>query len=203
MAAEAREIREDRGFVRFVAISGWQTGELELLANRPEIAEHELRQSCELLEESGDKGLMSSVAGVLGEALCQLGRFEEAEEFSLLAEAAAAELDIDAQVRWRLARAEVHESRGDVEAAAGLAAEAVRLTAGTDFVMLAGQAHLRQAAILARVGRSEEAGDSAGEALGLFTAKGHVVAAKQAKTLLNDLGLRPKGEPGATDLSTK
>jgi Flp pilus assembly protein TadD len=75
--------------------------------------------------------------------------------------------------------------RGRLEEAERLAAEAVELAADTDMLAMRAGALLDLARVLRLAGRDAEARPLAGQALELAERKGHVVAAGQARDLLD------------------
>jgi class 3 adenylate cyclase/tetratricopeptide (TPR) repeat protein len=111
------------------------SGRIELLAGDAAAAERELRRGYDYLTQLGERYLLSSVAGLLAEAVGAQGRNEEAEALSYETEELAAEDDVDAQTRWRLTRAMVLVERGELSDAEALAREAVDLLAPTDDVV--------------------------------------------------------------------
>jgi hypothetical protein len=66
-----------------------------------------LREAYEAFRAMGERGYLSTVAGWLAEALYAQGRLDESRQMTEEAQAAAAPDDIDAQARWRAARAKV------------------------------------------------------------------------------------------------
>ena len=75
--------------------------------------------------------------------------------------------------------------RGRLEEAERLAAEAVELAADTDMLAMRAGALLDLARVLRLAGRDTEARPLAGQALELAERKGYVVAAGQARDLLD------------------
>ena len=85
---------------------------VELLADDPAAAERELRWGYDTLGEIGELGWLSTVAGILGEALCAQGRYDEAEELTSVTEESADAEDAYSQALWRSVRAKVLTRRG-------------------------------------------------------------------------------------------
>ena len=106
---------EDLGLAIFVAGSSQENFDVEMLAGDPEAAEADLRRACETLERLGEKGFLSTRAGLLAHALCAQGRYEEAGTFIELAASSTSADDRLTQALWRSAKAKVVASRGDVE----------------------------------------------------------------------------------------
>ena len=85
----------------------FSSGRVELLAGDAAAAERELRRGYDYFSRLGERYLLSSVAGLLAEALGAQGRLDEAEALSRETEALAAEDDVEAQTLWRSTRAKV------------------------------------------------------------------------------------------------
>ena len=94
--AEARELfGRARALLEEVA-PVWMAGPLtqavglvELLDGKPAAAERELRAGYETLRAIGEVTLMSTVAGILADAICAQGRYEEAEQYTRVSEESA------------------------------------------------------------------------------------------------------------------
>ena len=102
-----------------------------MLAGNPEAAASTLRESYATLEEMGERGFLSTIAGFLAQALCEQGEYDEAERFSRASEAAGR------AGRRDVAGALAHSSRKGAgrsvetpKAPTTLAREAVRLAEG-------------------------------------------------------------------------
>jgi tetratricopeptide (TPR) repeat protein len=163
---------------------------VELLAGDAGAAERELRRGYDYLSRIGERYLLSSVAGLLAEAMVAQGRLEEAEALSLEVEEIAADDDVDAQTLWRLARAKVLARRGEVEQAEALAREAVRLLEPTDYVVnqIDGLACL--ASVLLLAGNEAESRSLLARARALATAKGSPVMDERLGRLELELAQR-------------
>jgi len=148
---------------------------VELLAGDPEAAERELRRGYDHLAALGERYLLSSVAGLLAEALAAAGRYDEAEDAALATEELADESDVDAQSLWRTTRAKVLAYRGSLSDAEALAREAVELLAPTDGLVTKVAAHTDLARILVLAGRDEEARALIDEARAMAELKGSPV----------------------------
>lgn len=83
-----------------------------MLAGDLVAAERILRAGFQTLEEMGEQGYRSTIAGLLAQALFLQGRLEEAEGFSRVGELACDEADIEAQAMWMQSRARILASRG-------------------------------------------------------------------------------------------
>jgi len=187
LLGESHAAYESLGQSIEVAMVSQTAFDIEMLAADPAAAERALRPSYRTLEAVGEKFLFSTVAAQLAHAVGALGRSEEAEELTMVAEEAAAEDDALSQVLWRTARAKVLVRWGEAEAAERLAREAVALVVATDFLNDRGHALLDLAEVLARGGCSSQAVVCAREASELFARKGNVVARHRADRRLAEL----------------
>jgi polysaccharide biosynthesis protein PslJ len=170
-------------------------GEIELLGGEPAAAERALRPACEALGRMGDPGYFCSVAPVLADALYHQGRGDEAVPVIELASRLEIPEDLSAQVALRRARAKLLARRGDFEEAEGLAREARKLAARTDFLDAHARAITDLAEVLHLAGRPKEAAGALEEAIRLHDQKGNVVAAGTLRALLaerSQLGLGPE-----------
>ncbi len=78
----AKSIAEEMGLGSLLAVAAFFSQDVGLLFGDPEFTEREARAGYERLEAVGDKGHRSTMAAVLAEALYQLGRYDEAEQFA-------------------------------------------------------------------------------------------------------------------------
>ena len=175
---------EELGQTIWLAVGGMTAWEVEVLAGETAAAERAVRESCGRLEELGDTGYRATATARLAESLLMLGRLDEAEAQTELAEELAAPDDRVSQALWRQARAKL-KARADQHAEGeALAREAVALFAATDMV----DYHAHALADLAEV----TAGTSPlEEAIALFERKGNAVAAERARAALVEISLAP------------
>jgi class 3 adenylate cyclase len=166
---------EELGLPVDAATVSLSSGSVELLAGDPVAAERELRRGYDYFSRLGERYLLSSVAGLLGEALGAQGRLEEAEALSLETEDLAAHDDIDPQTLWRLTRATALSARGELDEAEALAREAVELLFSTDYVVNQVRALACLARILLLDGAGAEGRDLLARAHELALAKGSSV----------------------------
>ena len=131
----------------------------------------------------GEKGVFSTTACFLGEAVYRQGQIDEAERYSAISEEFGVSDDRFNEASWRGLRAKVLAARGDFEQAEALAREAVEIAVGTDYFELAAAAWLDLAEILQATGHADVAAP-AHEALVLYERKGNLVGAGRAKALL-------------------
>ncbi|HEX5609810.1 MAG TPA: AAA family ATPase [Solirubrobacterales bacterium] len=144
-----------------------------------------LSRGYERLEEMGEKALLSTTAAMLADVLIEQGRFEEAWEFTQVAEDTAADDDLSAQVLVRMARARLLAQRGEMPEAKQAGVEAVDLAMRTDWLTDQADALLSQAQVLSAAGDAGAAADACGRAIYLYTRKGNEVGARRAHSLLD------------------
>jgi ATP/maltotriose-dependent transcriptional regulator MalT len=163
------------------------SGDIELLAGDNTAAERELRRGYRALAEMGERGYFSTLAALLAAALYEQNVLDEAEQLAHRAQDEAAEDDIWSQVISRGTRAKILALRESPIEAEVLAREAVQIVHETDALDLHGRALLDLTEVLRGAGRSSDAAICVDQALGLFQAKGNVVLAGRAQTLLDSL----------------
>jgi class 3 adenylate cyclase/tetratricopeptide (TPR) repeat protein len=190
-----KEIIEDLGLAILAAGSSEERFDIEMLAGDPEAAEVELRRACEILEQLGEKGFLSTRAALLAHALCAQGRYEEAGPFIEIAVEAGSEDDQATQALWRAARAKVLARQGDVDHALRLASEAVALVAQTDWLNTRGDALIDLAEVLDLAKRPDEAAPIIAEAIHHYEQKGNIVAAAKAEQRLAELREKTPSAP--------
>ncbi len=147
------------------------------------------RSGLELLEAMGETGILSTLVAFLAEALYRQGRDDEAEEFALLSERAAAEDDAASQVAWRSTLAKVLARRGDAGRGESLARQALTIAEDTDFLGMRANVRLALAEVLTLAGRRRgEVEPAVLEALELYQRKGNRVGAAAAEAFLGQGG---------------
>ena len=191
---QARELLADGtrsiselGLTVWAANNAQEAYYVEMLAGNPEAAASTLRTSYATLEQMGERGFLSTIAGFLAHALCAQGEYDEAERFSRASQAAAAPDDALSQVLWRTARAKVQAQRGDAESAETLAREAVQLAEGSELLNTQGDALLDLATVLTAAGRREEALTAAEAAAERYEQKGNRPSLERARKVAGDL----------------
>jgi tetratricopeptide (TPR) repeat protein len=106
-------------------------GTVELIAGGAPGAGLQLRSAYEALQAMGTRGYLSTGVGRLAEAVYALGRLDEAQQITEEARATTSPGDIDAQARWRTARARILARSGQFPAARPLVDEAEALDSPT------------------------------------------------------------------------
>ncbi len=169
-----------------IAAGGAHGHFIETLAGDAAAAERRARRGCELLGQVGGSGWLSTQAGYLAQALCALGRYDEAEKWSRRSEELGASDDVITQMLWRQARAKVLARRRELGEGERLAREAVALAEQTDMLSAHGDALMDLAEVLALAGKDPRA--ELEQALALYERKGNLVMADRARARLAELG---------------
>jgi tetratricopeptide (TPR) repeat protein len=176
--------RSDELGTRYERGSFFAEFRVELLAGDAAAAADYARASCAQLERMGERSVLSTQAGQLGQALCALGRYDEAAEWSQRARELGASEDALTQMLWRQVEAKILAHRGSIDAGARFAREAVAIAEHTE----APDAHADALVDLARVltlgDQGEQAAQAASEALALYKRKGNTVMAEQTRALM-------------------
>jgi tetratricopeptide (TPR) repeat protein len=160
---------------------------VEICAGDFPAAERVIREGCERLDEMGETGWLSTIAGRLARTLHTLERDDEAYEWSQRSEELGAKDDTTTQMLWRQARGTVLARRGEIEAGEKLLREALVLAQEADTLNENAEAHMDLAEVLDLAGRREEAGAEVEQALALYERKGNVVLAERARAKLDEL----------------
>jgi tetratricopeptide (TPR) repeat protein len=190
LVGEAEGTAEEFGQKLWLAAGGMALWEVETLAGHTSAAESAVRRSCELLEELGDVGFRFMAVSQLAASLLTLGRFDEADECTRIAETLAPQDDVASQMLWRQVRAQLLARRGEHSKAEELARESVRLAENTDMINFHANALADLAEVYAKAGRVEDGRAQLEPALTLFEQKGNLVAAAAARRRLEELEAR-------------
>jgi tetratricopeptide (TPR) repeat protein len=182
----SRTMLTELGFTLSASIVALQSGPVEVLAGDLARAEDELRSDFTALTALGNKGYMTSVAGMLAEVLHAQGRLGEAKSFAAVFREAAAPDDVAAQYQWHSIQAKLSAADGNLDEAEALAREALRLISTTDQPDIQGEAFVTLAFVLQAAGKAEAVG-ALGEAIALFEQKGNIVSAERARAALGSL----------------
>jgi class 3 adenylate cyclase/tetratricopeptide (TPR) repeat protein len=188
LAGASRLLLEDLGLR--VSIAGpWSqfAAWIELLAGDAGAAAEMLRGAYESLVEMGESGWLSTVVGLLAEALWREEQYEEAEQFTRVSEASSASDDLYSQVLWRSVRGKVAAARGEHEVAEELVRGGVRLSKETDFLQLRGDALMNLAEVLRLHERPRDAEEYVAQAMNEYARKGSAVSVERARSALAGL----------------
>jgi len=179
-----REILEELGHRLLPALGTLAGGWIEVHAGDLEAAEAELRWGFERLEEVGEKASLSTVAALLGRVLYAQGRYDEAESFVDVSDAAAQREDATSQAMLGGTRAKLLARRNSFAEAESLARSTVALTEETDDLTMQGDAFMDLAEVLRLTGLGDEATAAAEKAVTLYARKGHDVSRARAEAWL-------------------
>ena len=188
-ATDARSLLDEFDYKMHKGLYAGDIGVSELIGRDLDRAEFELRRGHEVLVAMGDIGVRSTIDAVLADVLFLQGKHDEALEFADSSGTIAAVDDLDAQPRWRTARARVLSYRGEHDEALALLEEAVELVEPIDFLELKAYVHDVHAEALARVDRIDEAVGAVERAIAFHEQKGNVVSSARSRAVLD--GLRP------------
>jgi class 3 adenylate cyclase/tetratricopeptide (TPR) repeat protein len=189
--AEVRaELAERGGGIQLAGTMAQDSVEVELLAGDPVAAVELGAEGCRLLDELGEKGILSTAAGKLAQALYELDRLDEADVWAGRAAELGASDDATTQMLWRQVRAKVLARRGRHAEAERLAREAVVIGGETDLLDAQGDAYADLAEVLALAGRAKEAAEALEQALARYERKGNIVMAERTRERLQELAPR-------------
>jgi tetratricopeptide (TPR) repeat protein len=181
------ELADRGGGFTLAAATGFYSVYIELLAGDPAAAAEFGAEGCRLLEEMGEKLLLSSVAGLHAQALYVLDRLEEAEAWAGRASELGAGEQPYTQMIWRQVRAKVLARRGEHVEAERLARETVAIGGTTDMLNAQGDMYADLAEVLLLGGKPDEAAVALEQALARYQRKGNLVSTQHTRTRLAEL----------------
>jgi tetratricopeptide (TPR) repeat protein len=196
LLSDARAILEELGTWRAVIGSSFFSGPLEMWAGNPDVAESALRESCDALQSIGDRTMLTSLASFLAEALYMQGKLGESEHWTHVSEQAAGPEDLEAQADWRCVRGKILARRGRFDDADAMAREALEIVERTGESDHKGDAYLDFAEICRLAGKTADEQEALRQAFGWYEAKGNLVMADKARTLLAELAPQPSSVHG-------
>jgi class 3 adenylate cyclase len=185
--ARSRSTFADSGAKLAWAGSAVWAGYLEMTAIDFAAAERYLREGYEVFRAIGERGYLATTAGVLAEALYAQQRFDEAQQMTEEAQAAASPGDIDAQARWRATRAKLLARRGQFAAAHQLADQAEALVSPTSWAVLKAEMLLAKAEMSRLAGAPDQAAASLRAALRIYQDRGAALLADRTRAALASL----------------
>jgi tetratricopeptide (TPR) repeat protein len=178
----------DRGaMLRLADMTSQTSTQVELLAGNPAAAAEAGEEGCRLLEQIGEKSLLSTSAAILAQALYALDRLEEADAWGHRAAELGASDDVATHFLWRQVMAKVLARRGDLAKAEQLAREAVAACEATDMLNSLGDTYADLAEVLSLAGRPEDTAAALSQALGCYERKGNLVSTRRTQTRLAEL----------------
>ena len=160
---------------------------LELLAGDPAAAATVAERGCRILEEAGERAWLSTGACWYAQALYQLGRLDEADDWARKGLALGGSEDIITQILARQVQAKVLARRGRHAEGERVAQEALALAEATDALIVQGDSFRDLAEVLELAGRSDETAVALREALERYERKGAVAPADRIRERLASL----------------
>ena len=186
--AEVRAELADRGGgIWLAALTGSSSVDVELLAGDPAAAAEFGEKGCALLDELGERSMLSTAAGRLAQALYAIDRLDEADAWAGRAAEFGASDDAFTQMLWRQARAKVLARRGELAEAERLACEAVAIGEKTDLLDAQGDMYGDLAEVLLLAGKPDKEAAALEQARARYERKGNVVMAGRARARLKEL----------------
>jgi tetratricopeptide (TPR) repeat protein len=186
--AEATACHEQRREMTGEDATGmWILAEIATLAGDYATSAAHLREMCASLEKQRRLAHLSTYVVVLGDSLCNLGHYEEAEPLAKQGRDLGAEDDIITQALWRQVQARVLAHRGEHVGAERLAREAVALMESSDSLNWKGNACCDLAEVLEKAGKREEAVAALEQAQAYFGQKKNLAMTAQVRERLRRL----------------
>jgi class 3 adenylate cyclase/tetratricopeptide (TPR) repeat protein len=174
-----------RGYALGMAI-GQEEVLVELLAGDFATAAELGTEACNMLDELGERTILSTAAGRLAQALYALDRLDEADDWAGRASELGASDDGMTQMLWRQVRAKVLARRGGDDAGP-LAREAVAIGEGTDMLNYQADAHADLGEVLLLTGKPDEAVAAIEQAVERYERKGNLASSRRAHARLAEI----------------
>jgi class 3 adenylate cyclase/tetratricopeptide (TPR) repeat protein len=184
---DARRVFEELDLPVHVAYLALSTAIVEPLASDPEGAERELRPAVDYFESVGARHIAASLIPMLASAVIAQGRADEGIEMTMRTEEIAASDDLDAQVKWRIARAEGMVALDRMPDAERFARQAVEVAEPADMIVLEADALSCLGDVLLAARSPSEAVPVLERAVSLYDQKGDVVSAAKRRATLDAL----------------
>ena len=169
------------------ALTGQASVDLELLAGDPAAAAEFGAEGCALLDELGERSMLSTAAGRLAQALYALDRLDEADAWARRSEELGASDDMFTQMLWRQVRAKVLARRGEHPEAERLVREAVAIGEKTDLLDPQGNLYADLAEVLLLAGKPDKEVAALEQALARYERKENLVMAERVRARLAEL----------------
>jgi hypothetical protein len=186
--AEMRREHAERGATLMLgAWASQMSTVLELLADNPAAAAARAEEGCRLLDEGGERALLSTGVCYLAQALYALERLDDAEAWATKGAKLGASDDVVTQIISRRVRAKVLARGGRLDEAELLAREAVAMGDATEAPIHQADAYADLAEVLELGGRRDDASAALREALKRYERKEALVPAQYIHERLNTL----------------
>jgi tetratricopeptide (TPR) repeat protein len=184
LLAEAADRAAELGVVRSRVWLASRRFDVAMLEGDVVGAEAAAREACETAPAVGELGNLMWFSCNLAQALLELGRDDEAEQWLERGRETAPSEERLPQMLWRQVRGKVLARRGELGEGERLAREAVALGAETDMLNAHADALLDLAEVLALAG--QDARTELDRALALYERKGNVVMAERTRSRLTE-----------------
>jgi class 3 adenylate cyclase/tetratricopeptide (TPR) repeat protein len=185
LLADAADRVDELGVVRLRTHLAMRHFDLAMLQGEPARAETAARKACESAEAAAAVGNFMWYCSSLAQALLELGRDNEAEQWLERGRETAPSEEPLPQMLWRQVLGKLLARRGELEEGERLAREAVALAAETDMLNAHADALVDLAEVLAHAGRNARA--ELEQALALYERKGNLVMAERTRSRLAEL----------------
>jgi class 3 adenylate cyclase/tetratricopeptide (TPR) repeat protein len=162
-------------------------GEAARVLGRLEEAEAIFRRAVEFWDARGETAFNSTITGLLALVLCDLERFDEAEDQAARGRDLAAQDDFASHAVWHMARARVRSHQGDHDGALIDAREAVSILDATDYLAWQAEGDEVHGTVLAAAGRTGKARAALVRSIERFERKGVVPAVARVRERLASL----------------
>jgi class 3 adenylate cyclase/tetratricopeptide (TPR) repeat protein len=187
LADQRAELADRGGGIQLGQVMGHDEVVVELLAGNPAAAAEIGEEACRLLDEQGEKAMLSTAAGRLAQALYALDRLDDADAWAVRAAELGASEDTVTQMLSLQVRGMVLARRGEFQEAESLAREAVAIGEKTDMLDMQGDAYAGLGEVLLLAGKPDEAVAALEEAVERYELKGNLVSSRRARTRLAEI----------------
>jgi class 3 adenylate cyclase/tetratricopeptide (TPR) repeat protein len=187
LLGEAASVMEDLGRPLEMKVLAFWSGPLEVLADDPAAAEREYRSACDELQSIGEKGWLSTMAGLWADTLYSLDRLDDARVAARLSRDASTRDDYNAQALWRCAEAKLLAREKSFDEAEALAREAIAFIDRSDELNNSAHVVLGLVEVYRLAGRADDAIRVLDDAIGRFERKGNEVMTERSCALRDEL----------------
>ena len=177
LIARAYAILEELDLPVELASAALEAWRVETFAGDLSRAEGELRRAHDMLVAVGERFVLCSITGLLGQTVYGLGRLDEAAQLAEESKELASEDSLDDQALWRCLRAKLLAQEGSFDEAESLVGEAIRMLEPTDAALFQFGAYLDLAEVQGLAGREPQRTESFARARRIAEAKGSKVLA--------------------------
>ncbi len=177
LIARAYAILEELDLPVELASAALEAWRVETFAGDLPRAEAELRRAHDMLVAVGERFVLCSITGLLGQTVYGLGRLDEAAQLAEESKELASEDSLDDQALWRCLRAKLLAQEGSFDEAESLVGEAIRMLEPTDAALFQFGAYIDLAEVQGLAGREAQRVESLACARRFAEAKGSKVLA--------------------------